>query len=156
MDSMPAALCVPPAFTLKADDQRLLVKTYLLCVIVNTSLVESDLAWDRVRARLGFHVTDNVNAKQTKTDRRYAPRRGYNDDAWIRPAGCFLIRRCKVVDLSRTGVRLTIANAHKIPNKFILSLWESGTGALAHAKWRRGAQIGAEFVNVVNSSTADE
>jgi hypothetical protein len=148
VDAMPAALWVPPAFTLKANDQRHLVKPYLLCVIVNTSLVESDLAWDRVRARLGFHVTGDMNAKQTKTDRRYARRRGYNDDAWIRPAGCFLIRRCKVVDLSRTGVRLTIANADKIPNKFILSLSKSGTGVLAHVKWRRGAQIGA--------STADE
>jgi len=36
-------------------------------------------------------------------DRRAASRRGYNEDAWFR-AEQSLLRECRVLDLSRTGV----------------------------------------------------
>jgi hypothetical protein len=59
-------------------------------------------------------------------DRRAASRRGYNEDAWFR-AEQSLLRECRVLDLSRTGVRLTITNPQTMPDK------------------RRHNQIGAEY-----------
>jgi hypothetical protein len=54
-------------------------------------------------------------------------------------------RRCRVLDLSRTGVRLKIANAHRIPDVFTLILSNNSSGFPARVKWRRQTQIGAEF-----------
>jgi hypothetical protein len=50
-----------------------------------------------------------------------------------------------VLDVSRTGVRLEIANGCSIPNNFVLLFSKSDTGHNATVKWRRGTQIGAEF-----------
>ena len=77
-------------------------------------------------------------------DRRAAPRRGYNDDAWIR-LDRGLLRQCRVLDISRTGVRLTITNPHRIPDRFTLILSKNTTGRPARVKWRRHTQIGAEY-----------
>ena len=84
--------------------------------------------------------------------RRAAPRRGYNDDAWIGVEGSAL-RRCRVLDLSRTGVRLTIGNADRIPDTFTLILSNNGGRLPARVKWRRGNEVGAEFF-ADNSSSA--
>ena len=72
-----------------------------------------------------------------------ASRRAYNDNAWIRVGGS-LLRRCHVLDFSRTGARLTITNADRIPDKFTLILSKYGSGNTARVKWRRHTQIGAE------------
>ena len=96
------------------------------------------MAWSHHKSRLGFSVRV-VN----HNNRRAAPRRGYNDDAWIRVGGA-LLRRCRVLDVSRTGVRLTIANAHRIPDRFTLIL-SKNAGYPALVKWRRHTQIGAEY-----------
>ena len=92
-----------------------------------------------------------------KENRRAAPRhRGENDDAWIRLEGS-LVRRCQVVDLSRTGVRLTVTNADSLPNTFTLILSKNTTERPARVKWRCGNEVGAEFFEASPSSrlTAD-
>ena len=53
--------------------------------------------------------------------------------------------------VSRTGVRLRIANLQNMPSKFILMLSKFGTGQLARVKWRRGSQVGAELVSAGHS-----
>jgi hypothetical protein len=78
------------------------------------------------------------------SDRRAAPRRGCNDDAWIQLDGG-LLQQCRLLDISRTGVRLTIANSHRIPDRFTLILSKNSRGLPARVKWRRHAQIGAEY-----------
>ena len=92
-----------------------------------------------------------------KENRRAAPRhRGDNNNAWIRLEGS-LVRRCQVVDLSRTGVRLTVMNADSLPNTFTLILSKNTTGRPARVKWRRGNEVGAEFFEASPGSrlTAD-
>jgi hypothetical protein len=102
------------------------------------------LAWsNQLKGRLGFSIRGDLSANQN--NRRAAPRRGYNDDAWIRLEDSFGIRHCQLLNLSQTGVCLSIANAHKIPNTFILLLSKDSAERLAHVKWRRGTQIGAEY-----------
>jgi len=87
-----------------------------------------------------------------KQNSRAAPRRRYNESAWIRLGGS-LVRECQVVDLSRTGVRLLVKNADSLPDTFVLVLSKGSTGRPARVRWRRGTQVGAEFV-MANSSSA--
>jgi hypothetical protein len=102
------------------------------------------LAWSsQHKGRLGFGIRGTLGVDYN--NRRAAPRRGCNGDAWIRLEGSFGIWHCQLLNLSQTGVRLSIANAHKIPNTFILLLSKDSAGRLAHVKWRRGTQIGAEY-----------
>jgi PilZ domain len=101
---------------------------------------------------LGFGISSKLSAEFKKRESRRAPRRGYNNSAWIRLENSFGILHCQVLDISRTGVRLTVPNAHKVPNKFILLLSQSDTGALARVKWRRGNRIGAEFLSSESSN----
>jgi hypothetical protein len=85
---------------------------------------------------------------RSANNRRGAPRRGCNDDAWIRLEGG-LLRRCRVLDISRTGVRLTITNTQTIPDRFSLILSKGSSGLPARVKWRRHTQIGAEYAKGV-------
>jgi len=101
------------------------------------------LAWGQYKSRLGFGIGGRLSAELKKNENRRAPRRAYNDEAWIRVEG-FPLRRCRVLDLSRTGVRLTIANPHRIPDIFTLIL-SNNSGLPARVKWRRHDQIGAEY-----------
>jgi hypothetical protein len=88
-----------------------------------------------------------------KENRRAAPRHRYDDNnTWIRLGGS-LTRPCQVLDLSRTGVRLTVTNAHSLPNTFTLILSKNSSGRPARVKWRRGTEVGAEFFRA-NSSSA--
>jgi hypothetical protein len=71
-----------------------------------------------------------------------------------------LTRPCQVLDLSRTGVRLTVTNAHSLPNTFTLMLSKSSGGYRpARVRWRHGNEVGAEFFTAdstsVSQSTAD-
>jgi PilZ domain-containing protein len=56
------------------------------------------------------------------------------------------MRQCQVLDLSRTGVRLTVTNAHSLSNTFTLILSRNSSGLPARVKWRRGTEVGAEFL----------
>lgn len=84
-------------------------------------------------------------AGKTKDERR-AARRKVGVDAWLRPDG-FGVRPCKVIDLSDTGVRISVSTPQAVPNVFVfLSSRGSGPGRRASVKWRRGTQIGAVFL----------
>ena len=78
--------------------------------------------------------------------RERTPRHSVNMVAWIRSQNSsFAPQPCRVLDVSRTGVRLEAANAYSIPENFILSFSKNDTGHSATVKWRQGTQIGAEF-----------
>lgn len=104
------------------------------------------MSW-KLQKNLGFGLQGKLSAELKKFENRRAARRGHNDNAWIRSEGSFGLQPCEVVDISRTGVRLRIANLQKIPDKFVLLFSKIGAGRLARVKWRRGIQVGAELVS---------
>lgn len=104
------------------------------------------MAFSLIKNRLGFGVSARLSAELKDRQTRRASRRGYNDNVWIRFDGSFGSRDCQLLDISRTGVRLTTANAEEIPETFVLLLSKNGAGYRVRAKWRRGTEIGAEFV----------
>jgi hypothetical protein len=80
-----------------------------------------------------------------KENRRGATRHRYDgNNTWVGLDGS-LVRRCQIIDLSRTGVRLAVTNADSLPNKFTLILSKNSRGRPARVKWRCGNEIGAEF-----------
>lgn len=95
-----------------------------------------------------------------KENRRAAVRHRYDGNStWIQLEGS-LTRQCQILDLSRTGVRLKVTNAHSLPNIFTLVLSKNSGGCRpARVKWRRGNEVGAEFFKAdspsVSRSTAD-
>jgi hypothetical protein len=103
-------------------------------------------AADRRFARLGFAISDDLQVLSKKTDNRRAPRRRCAVSAWIRVDGSFAAQQCEVLDLSQNGVRLSVADANRIRNRFILLWSKNGIGRQASIKWRRTTQIGAEFL----------
>jgi hypothetical protein len=80
-------------------------------------------------------------------DKRKASRKKYGTNAWIRLDGGFAVRSCKVLDMSDSGVQIEIDDAKSVSNEFsFLTSRTAGTGRRARIKWRRGAQIGAQFL----------
>jgi len=87
-------------------------------------------------------------------NRRAAPRHRYDgNNAWIQPEDS-LVRQCQVLDLSQTGVRLTVTNAHNLSNTFTLILSKNSSGRPARVKWRCGNEVGAEFFTANSRSAA--
>jgi hypothetical protein len=85
-------------------------------------------------------------SKKPKEQRR-ASRRMIGAKALIRLDGGFAARRCNVVDLSDTGVQITIDAAETVRGVFNFCMSaDVGSGRPARVKWRRGSQIGAEFI----------
>jgi PilZ domain-containing protein len=80
-----------------------------------------------------------------KTLLKRAPRHSVNMNAWIRRPSSFATQECRVLDVSRGGVRLEAANPFSIPENFILLFSKGDIGCHATVKWRRGTQLGAEF-----------
>ncbi len=85
-------------------------------------------------------------AAAKEIDARRTPRRARDLNAWIRVEGSFAAQKCQVIDISQNGVRLAIAAAYKIPARFSLLFSKDSIGRQARIKWRRGSQIGAEFL----------
>jgi hypothetical protein len=81
-----------------------------------------------------------------RPDRRRSPRRNLNAAGWIRLDGSFVIKECKIVDVSTAGVRVGIPFAGKIPEAFTLLFSKNAQGHRVRIVWRRGNQIGAKFV----------
>jgi len=80
-------------------------------------------------------------------NQRKAFRKKVGTKAWIRLESGFAVRTCNVIDLSDTGVQITIDLSQAVPNEFtFLMSRNSGSGRRASVKWRRGSQIGAEFL----------
>ena|SRR5271166_3771355 len=82
--------------------------------------------------------------RKTKELRR-ASRRKVSADAWIRLDGGFAMRPCSVIDLSDTGVQISVGAGEPVPSTFTFVMSRSAAGRRARVKWRRGSQIGAEF-----------
>jgi len=100
----------------------------------------------RAVSPFGFLLNSKFSSGGVKDQRRASRKKG-GTHAWIRLDG-FALRPCTVVDLSDTGVQIRIDAAQKVPKTFTLLMSrDSRSGRLAHVKWRRGTQIGAEFVS---------
>jgi hypothetical protein len=94
---------------------------------------------------LGAVLSCTFRANTGAKDQRRATRMRVGSDAWIR--GGFAVLPCKVIDLSDTGVQIRLSTAQLVPNTFtLLTSRSAGAGRPARVKWRRGTQIGAEFL----------
>ena len=107
------------------------------------------MAFDVIRNRLGVGIRNQVSADLKNREGRRARRQKSNDGGWIGFEDSFGTRRCQLLDLSRTGARLAIADANKIPDKFIFLSSKHGAGYPARVKWRRGTQIGIEILRPI-------
>jgi hypothetical protein len=79
-----------------------------------------------------------------RTELRRSTRRTSGSRAWIRLDRSFAVRPCRVLDLSATGARLSIEG--EITKSFVLLLSLNSAGRKARIKWRRGNQVGIQFV----------
>ncbi|HEY4141660.1 MAG TPA: PilZ domain-containing protein [Pseudolabrys sp.] len=79
-------------------------------------------------------------------EQRKATRRKVSVNGFIRPDSGFAVRSCTIIDLSDTGIQISIDAPKSVPNTFTFMTSRTGTGRRATVKWRRGLQIGAEFV----------
>ena len=86
------------------------------------------------------------SVKRSPKEQRKATRRKVGPNGFIRPDGGFAVRPCTVVDLSDTGVQISIDAAKSVPSTFTFLTTRTGAGRRAVVKWRRGTQIGAEFL----------
>jgi hypothetical protein len=81
-----------------------------------------------------------------RKEKRRSTRRLIRTEASIRFGGGFAARPCTVLDLSDIGVRIALAGSDEVPEAFTLFQSRGAKGRAARVKWRRGNQIGAEFV----------
>lgn len=88
----------------------------------------------------------SFSAPRRSRDSRTAQRKKLGSTAWIRPDGGFSVRACTLVDLSDTGVKISIDSPHTVSEHFSLLLSREGHARKCRVKWRRGSQIGAMFV----------
>jgi hypothetical protein len=79
-------------------------------------------------------------------ERRQATRRNLKAPGWIRLDGGFGLRECKIVDVSISGVRISVPFAGRLPETFTLLLSKHGQGHRVRMIWRRANQIGAKFI----------
>ncbi len=85
--------------------------------------------------------------KSRSRDARKLPRRKSGSKAWMRFEGEFAVRPCTIVDISDSGVRLTLDTTQPVTGLFTLFFSRDGRqGSRCRVKWRRGTQLGAEFV----------
>ena len=52
-----------------------------------------------------------------------------------------------MIDVSRNGAKLEVENTHNISDTFLLLFSKSDTGNRATVVWRRGTEVGVEFVS---------
>jgi hypothetical protein len=81
-----------------------------------------------------------------RKEKRRVTRRLVRTEAFVRFGGGFASRACTVLDLSEVGVRISLTGSEVIPDAFTLFQSRGARGRPARVKWRRGNQIGAEFV----------
>ena len=92
-----------------------------------------------------FGKKSNSVPASGRRDKRQTKRKPIGAAAYIR-LGSFAARPCTVLDLSDTGVRISVDSAAGIPAEFTLLLSKNSQGRRARVKWRRGNQIGAQFI----------
>jgi hypothetical protein len=93
-----------------------------------------------------FRKSSGVDLVSTRRDKRLAVRKVVRSSAFIRLAGGFAVRPCTILDLSASGVRIAVVGAHTVPATFTLVTSRDAQGRPARVKWRRGNEIGAQFV----------
>jgi hypothetical protein len=82
-----------------------------------------------------------------ENERRDDARESEGSVAWIRFDNGFSVRPCLLADLSSTGVRLVVDEPHAVAAQFSLLLKrDAAPGRRCRVKWRRGREIGAEFI----------
>jgi hypothetical protein len=81
------------------------------------------------------------------SNRRRFLRRTVNEPAWLERVPAIL-ERCTLLDLSKSGARLSISDIYDLPESFTLRLIrESAEPQVCHVIWRRDHVIGVEFVS---------
>jgi hypothetical protein len=82
-----------------------------------------------------------------RKDSRKAAREATGTKAWIRFDDGFSVRACRLINLSHTGIRIAVDAPHDVADLFSLLLSrDAAPGRRCRVKWRKGAEIGAEFV----------
>jgi hypothetical protein len=81
-----------------------------------------------------------------RKESRRDPRSRVKYRAYIRPDGGFAKWPCTVVDVSQGGVGLRLEGNRMIAGAFNLVSQTGGPGRSAYVRWKRGQQLGAEFV----------
>lgn len=90
-------------------------------------------------------LSTSKSAKFRGRDLRKAPRRKIGSQGWIRVEGGFAVRRCKVIDMSNTGLQIAVQNPETFPSTFSFLETRTGHGRRARVVRRRGSEIGATF-----------
>jgi PilZ domain len=82
-----------------------------------------------------------------RKDSRNTPREAIGTKVWIRFDDGFSVRACQLMDLSNTGVRIMVDAPHDVADRFSLLLSRGAApGRRCRVKWRKGSEIGAEFI----------
>ena len=81
-----------------------------------------------------------------RQEKRRSKRRTQTSKGFIRLEGGFASRICTILDLSDSGARISVEGVSKIPLSFTLMVSKDLQGRSARVKWRRGTEIGIEFV----------
>ena len=72
---------------------------------------------------------------------------GGGSKVWIRLDDGFSVRACRLIDLSSSGVRILVDAPHDVAQRFSLLLTRNAVpGRRCRVKWRKGSEIGADFV----------
>ena len=98
-------------------------------------------------ATFGRDLAYQFSSTRKPKEARISRRKKLGSNAWIRLEGGFAVRPCVVADLSDTGVRIVIDAPETVAGIFsLLGSRDAGSGRRCRVKWRRGSQIGAEFL----------
>ena len=81
----------------------------------------------------------------SRKDKSSSARRSAGSDAWIRIGG-LATRRCVIVDVSTSGVRIVIDASVAVPREFELITAKGAPGRKCAIKWRNATQLGAASV----------
>jgi hypothetical protein len=57
----------------------------------------------------------------------------------------FAVRACSIIDLSDTGMQISVSPADPVPSIRTVVMSRTASGRRTRVVWRRGSQIGAEF-----------
>ena len=80
-------------------------------------------------------------------ERRKAARNEVGSNAWISIDGGFAVRPVRLIDVSNAGFRISINSPEIVASTFTLLLARNiSSGRRARVIWRRGLQIGAEYI----------
>jgi two-component system cell cycle response regulator len=79
--------------------------------------------------------------------RRRAPRRRVLKTATIMTLNNMSVVSCTLRDMSETGARLRCLDQASVPKEFYLVFPVENTRCLARVVWRRGDEIGIQFVS---------